>query len=153
MAKTHTIAQYAAHEAVAFNFVKCVNAYNDIMAHITAAKQDVLNANTWATDAEFVADVGAVITDPSNDFMLADFDAYVLACEAEYPKHGVIVTESGLVPEHAAYDAMTKARTALIKVVCEITGVESSGVLNASIVKQNEFASLACEAVGIKIKL
>lgn len=59
------------------------------MSRITTAKKNVLNACNWITDAQFVEYVGEVITDPSNDFMLADFDAYVIACEAEYPKHGL----------------------------------------------------------------
>ena len=123
------------------------------MARITAAKQNVLNACKWTTDAEFVECVGEVITDPSNDFMLADYDSFVVACEAEYPKHGVVVAESGLVPEHEAFDAMSNARTDLIKVVCEIAGINLGTIMSASIIKQNEFATLACKAVGFNVEI
>lgn len=155
MARTtprHTAAQYVAHKIAAKKFVECLNAYNDIMTKIQAAKQAVIDSGKWKTFEDCVEEIGEYVTDARQDYLIEDFDAFVIACEAEYPKHGV-VSESGVIPEITAFENMKNAKTELIKVVCSVINADAQSIFHACINDQNEFLTLACKSVGINVEI
>lgn len=156
MARTtprHTAAQYVKHEAAAKKFVECLNAYNDIMARIAVAKQAVIDSGKWKTFDDCVEEIGEYVTDARQDYLIEDFDAFVVACEAEYPKHGVRVAIPGMIPEHAELENLKQAKTELIEVVCSVIKTTAQSIFHASIIDQNKFLTLACKAVGINVEI
>ena len=156
MARTtprHTAAQYVKHEAAAKKFVECLNAYNDIMSRITAAKQAVIDSGKWKTFEDCVEEIGEFVTDARQDYLIEDFDAFVIACEAEYPKHGVHVVIPGMIPEYVELENLKQSKTELINVVCSVIKTDAKSIFHASIVDQNKFLTLACKAVGIDVEI
>jgi len=156
MARTtprHTAAQYVKHEAAAKKFVECLNAYNDIMTKIQAAKQAVIDSGMWKTFEDCVEEIGEYVTDARQDYLIEDFDSFMIACEAEYPKHGVVVSESGVIPEITAFENMKNAKTELINVVCSVINADAQPIFHACINDQNEFLTLACKSVGINVEI
>ena len=156
MARTtprHTAAQYSAHQIAAKKFVECLNAYNDIMAKIQTAKQAVIDSAKWKTFEDSVEEIGEFVTDARQDYLIEDFDAFVLACEAEYPKHGVQVAIPGMIPEYVELENLKQSKTVLINVVCSVIKADAQPILHASIIDQNEFLTLACKSVGINMEI
>ena len=149
----HTAAQYSAHQIAAKKFVECLNAYNDIMAKIQTAKQMVIDSGKWKTFDDCVEEIGEYVTDARQDYLIEDFDAFVVACEAEYPKHGVRVAIPGMIPEYAELENLKQSKIELINVVCSVIKTKAQSIFHASIIDQNEFLTLACKAVGINMEI
>ena len=149
----HTAEQHAQHQIAAVAFSLRLKDYTDIMTKIAKAKKAVIENGKWKTYEDCVDEIGEYVTDPKQDYLIEDFKAYVAACEAEYPKHGITIVEPGMIPERKENKAMQDAKIELFKIASEIISFDYTTLLHASVADQNQFLTVACKAVGVEITL